>query len=94
MTTLEHLQAAARLLVTGGFCQRIYWNDAGQHCLLGAVRAVDSRHFIVPVAVYALADALGSHNLAAWNDTPGRTKGEVLELFNYAIALEAGKVAA
>lgn len=93
MTTLEHLQTAARLLVMGGFCRGTYSNEAGQHCILGAVRAVAPEYFVVPAAVYTLTDALGSHNLANWNDTPGRTKDEVLELFNYAIALEAGKVA-
>lgn len=87
MTLSETCQAAARLLSRKGWIQGHYaikggktvcapTRDADCFCILGALRAVRPDVFGV---VEALSKETVPLTLAQWNDTPGRTKREVLE---------------
>lgn len=102
---LQVLTEAREILVNGRWCQGAYArNVLGQQvnisspkafywCLIGAVRLASGRQD--SSALDVLGDALfnngrGCH-LAEWNDLAGRTKEEVLHLFDEAIKIAEKK---
>ena len=75
---------------TGQHC--LSWSGAAvQWCASGALNLAARQ--ISPKqpdpyfdALYALHEIVGTRTLARWNDMPGRTREEVLEVFDQAIA--------
>ena len=57
---------------------------AAKWCALGAVNAD-------PRAAFVLESVLGIGHVPGWNDAPGRTQSEVIDLFKRAIKREEGK---
>jgi hypothetical protein len=100
--TVELLKAAKVVLNDYGWIQGDTGNRHVGFCALGAVReAATGQDFGIaamilrPNAYDALVDASRSEALvpvSTFNDTPGRTKDEVLALFDRAIAqVESGE---
>lgn len=103
MSTKQNLIAAKQLIEDGGLVQGIYYDGKGCYCTIGAVQEIigAARFFDLesdePNELVALSKALekltgkAADGLAdpifAWNDTEGRTKEEVLELFDEAIRI-------
>lgn len=94
MTVAECLEEGARLLETAGWCQGSAYGANGEVC------AVEANHRSLPGIMDApvryeayrnLRRALGElgwvYGLIGWNDTPGRTKEEVIALFRRAAEL-------
>ncbi len=71
MTLLE----AANKIETGGWCQGTIRRD-GCHCIMGALIAVAKSEF--GKALDSLRTTIASDKIIIWNDTPGRTKEEVI----------------
>lgn len=81
----------ARTLIEKGWTQGAYAVDengravsenstyAKSFCAVGACLAAKTSSYYL--------DRLISQDVVAWNDTPGRTKEEVLDIFDRAIAL-------
>jgi hypothetical protein len=72
----SQLLAAADLLREHGWCQNQYIDDKGCICLISALS-------LVPASVRVLImvhHAAGTNGAPAWNDAPGRTKEDVLDL--------------
>lgn len=92
---LEVLRKAREVLVTDGWCQNELISSAGAHCAIGALhQAVEYKATVVP-CILALRNVMSDpekyHNgLTKYNDTPGRTKEEILALYDRAIAAEEG----
>lgn len=100
LTTHEVLVGARNYLEEHGWVQATM-TDGERVCVLGAIKAASGRvarpwhcglfpH--VQVLIQALTGKVGavsSDPLTRWNDAPGRTKEEVLDLFDKAIALTA-----
>lgn len=88
-TTIEDslmiLERAKNLINAHGWTQGTYGSEDEGFCLMGAVsRANDD---VIPWgAIDHLVSALGSEQIIGWNDTFGRTKEEVLDLFDRTIA--------
>ena len=61
-------------------------------CVLGAVRFVTGAGADETNEVAAMEEAIGIPDIGEWNDAPGRTQDEVVDLFDKAIAqLEAAQ---
>jgi hypothetical protein len=64
-------------------------------CSLGAIKFAD--HDLYSDSYFAaekiLGRASGNANIIPWNDAPGRTQAEVLEVFDHAIALAESEAA-
>lgn len=95
---VRDLRVARAWLAKYGWCQHDFMNDRREVCAFGAIRITlvwfrvtspaDTQR---ATAVYdALARVSGEtwFDLAKWNDTPGRTFDEVLNLFDRAIERE------
>lgn len=83
------LETAAEVINERGWCQGIYRKDSGEVCAIGALVTADCRLELggqaYPRAVGAVSGA--AHRLdpevmsvVEWNDRPGRTKDEVVQL--------------
>ena len=86
---------AAELLEQKGWCQGTACNAAGEHCLLGAIWYAryghDAPHGPVPSKykwgeVFDRVAPYTARHPADWNDTPGRTKEEVIAALRAAAA--------
>lgn len=78
VTPADVLDAAADLLDRDGWCQGYDKDDDGRYCARGATKAAASSDTLVGAgARIALTQRLPTHNIPAWNDTPGRTQEEV-----------------
>jgi hypothetical protein len=70
----SQLLAAADLLRERGWCQNQYIDDEGRICLMSALS-------LVPASVRVLVMVHHATNgTTTWNDIPGRTKDDVLDL--------------
>ncbi len=85
--TLVTLLNARTLLATEGWCQGEYQSAAGSYCAYGAI-SEGSDGWMVPVitAADAIKETVGEQNLVAWNDSPRRSKAQVLKAFDKTIA--------
>lgn len=89
------LQDAAEVLEKEGWTQDNYKDQYG-YCALGSINmalgvaatAMDSHQHL---ATAALEDVIGTPFVATWNDSPGRTKDEVLDAFHAAAKQEMRK---
>jgi hypothetical protein len=103
-TTLEVLRDAKGYIIRYGWCQGYEVNDLGQACAMGALDRVCGD----PYSTLKAADLLAAHLQKDWrrntqsssdivdyNDARGRTKRQILGLFDQAIhtaeALEANR---
>lgn len=93
-------ERAAELLETKGWGQGLYVNEgSGDMCLVGALRQamcerlglrelpVDSVHWFTAVRDTGVPRVVARGrrgHLIVWNDTPGRTKEEVMDLLTSA----------
>lgn len=66
-------------LKTTGWCQNILEDDEGRNCIMGAVNREARNAPEYEKFVLRLFELTGSPP-TVWNDTPGRTFEEVLEL--------------
>lgn len=94
------LQRARQALIDRGWRQYMYEDECGRMCAVGAVRYADGTGNGDPdcrgpggdaLAAYGLLRSLlpGGHefdDIVNWNDTHGRTRAEVIELFDTAIS--------
>ncbi|MFE7072687.1 hypothetical protein ACFU96_21655 [Streptomyces sp. NPDC057620] len=94
-TVLHHLQGTLHTLRTRGWAQGEYLTGTGAVCLRQAVEeARTTGHgaagtdtvtaWTLRLMVHTTTRGT-SHDLTAWNDTPGRTEGEALQLVEDAI---------
>jgi len=60
--------------------------DAKCFCTFGAIKAVTGQ-IVYALPVWQLLNGVAGMNPVAYNDTPGRTHAEVLNMFDRAIAL-------
>jgi hypothetical protein len=95
----------ARVLLEKGWCQGVlsscYENGAPtRFCMIGAIdqaaRTIAYRDHNTPYSISAYAHdtvrkVLCVPRVSDWNDTRGRTKAQVLEVMDYAIAKAAGR---
>lgn len=97
MTTQEVLKEARRLLAEVGWCQyysceRDETGTITAYCSIGAVYAAAGTDFSGPfrdakrLLERQIPYAARWCGVAGWNDTKGRTKREVLALFDRALA--------
>lgn len=96
MDAKQALAAAADLIEQKGWLQGSYGSDRIGYCILGAINAVtdswsSDEGFATDMAACELLDDIlerahgeGSGTVAIWNDHPGRTKDEVLQLLRHA----------
>jgi len=75
-TTLALMNGRRR--IERGWCQGVL-NRGDEVCAIGAMKD--------HIALEMLMEAHGKTGLIDWNDEPGRTKEDVLELYDRAIAL-------
>lgn len=104
MNTVEILKGAKALLETKGWTQGGFGRDASgvvvglynlsdANCFCGVGAAiVSAQTYSIPYAKAweALSRAVG-YNFPVFNDAPGRTKEEVLAVFDKAITAEEGR---
>lgn len=62
-----------------GFCQGTFGSEYSGYCILGAMRRVVYDYREINLAMNVLTRKLGG-SVVVWNDMPGRTKTDVLEL--------------
>jgi hypothetical protein len=82
----------ARALVERGWCQNSSEDDKHNVCPSYAVQIATADRVEVysrgvNLARLAMVKAIGWANIPAWNDHPGRTKAEVLAMFDRAIEI-------
>lgn len=85
MTVHETLCKARNLIDRHGWCQHSFARG-GMYCTLGAIKAVAKLDY---QCREVLLSVLKVESVANWNDAPGRTKQEVLDAFDRAIAATA-----
>lgn len=78
------LRRTKKLLLEQGWCQGRYQDTNGAHCLLGAMMTISRWRpsLARTAAVERLVRDLPSGTLPDWNDTKGRTLGEVIALID------------
>lgn len=86
-TTHEVLVAARNLIDRGGWIQGAVLTSDGR-CAVGALRDTGGALDTNDEPFWILRRQVGTA-LSRWNDTPGRTKAEVLAAFDKAIAATA-----
>ncbi len=95
------LTEARGLIENNGWCQGALWNNSGEYCIYGALFHVHcgSPHGNVTsilaeartsLCLASKAQPATPSGLVKWNNTPGRTKEEVLAAFDKAIARSMG----
>ncbi len=79
------LLRAAELIERNGWCQGKPHNDAGEHCLLGAIffshYGFDAPEGTCPREWHEVFEIMKPHtdrNIADWNDDPEREKAEII----------------
>ena len=75
-------KAAADYIREHGWCQFVVEDKNGCVCALGATGALGLRWERELELDNALRNQIQSVAVGVWNDTPGRTKEEVLEVFD------------
>lgn len=96
MTKNDYIDSVIEILETRGWCQGRLCDAEGRLCAIGAVLETDKR-LIRNLSTYCpdpyhrsmlyyevrreLDGKMINESLQRWNDTPGRTKEEVTELF-------------
>jgi hypothetical protein len=86
---------ARNIILTSGWHQGSYSGPAGQKCLLGALSDVTEKSDFIPIhhfknnwdSIIDVFNILGLDAPSDWNDTPGRTEEEVLEMLDMATSL-------
>jgi hypothetical protein len=98
-TVLGLLKKAQRLLLEKGWTQRAFARTStgepiGRYnreskpvsfCALGAVEHLSNNDYVRRDATYLLKDQIHYGSLIEWNDKRGRTKQQVIKLFDKAI---------
>jgi len=94
---VRHLRAARQYMSEHGWIQNASRDMHGNVCTMGAIYAttpneIQLRTRLHQSLVLALDAKLGfGCSVAAWNDLEGRTKEDVLKLYDDAIELELSK---
>ncbi|MFE7797029.1 hypothetical protein [Nocardia sp. NPDC057440] len=94
--SIEVLKSAKALLVLDGWTQGSYLNDEGRMCANGALYWVEGhyysgsgKHLIETVREITNDQYIG---VESWNDQPGRTVEEVLDMYDKTIARLEGMI--
>lgn len=91
MSPVLQILVTARGRVASGWCQHEYESESGAVCALGALGFDEDMSNDPAGEAYEarsiLRELCGWELIPTWNDMPGRTQGEVVELFDRAIAL-------
>jgi len=83
-------------ILEGGWCQRHMQDYVGSYCILGAISKVFTENGCVPSINYhrarwrieqAIEIDYGANVVSDFNDFPGRTKEEVLDVVAKAISI-------
>ena len=97
------LLTATRNRIKGGWVQGLFYQSINQrkwlfwidtkisYCLVGALQYDFTSREIYRRAELYLSQAIGTKNIMNWNDTPGRTKKQVLDALYVAIELARTK---
>jgi len=83
---LRQMLVSARNLLQSGWCQHVLHQAGDKHCALGALRVSADNPYHELYGCWHLEQTAGITNIVDWNDAPGRTQQEVVELFDRAIA--------
>lgn len=90
MTDTKTILTEARALIARGWCQGALYkgtSKAPEYCILGAIYSVapekSKQDDAIDAVRWALPDRRGG--LSYYNDAPGRTQAEVLEVMDRAI---------
>lgn len=82
MTVKEVLLKAAEIIEERGWCQGSYNKETGEVCAKGGLRKAVGWPHQDGEGYYGALDALytliGAGTILSWNDTPGRTKSDVI----------------
>lgn len=81
---IKVLERAKLILNEYGWCQGTYGDDSVGYCIMGATSEACPRGIPWSSIVDTL-QGLVTCRLSAWNDAPGRTKEEVIDLLDSAI---------
>ena len=81
---LRQMLVAARNLVEAGWCQYAL-RSGDKYCALGALRACADNPYHERYGLWHMEHIINDY-LWNWNDAPGRTQAEVVDLFDRAIA--------
>lgn len=98
-TQFKEAFSEIKRLLENGWCQHHYVNYSGdftnlkeEYCLVGAINHISSRNMVFSsdlinkfVEANNLTIVKRNFTVTAWNDTPGRTKEEVLAALDKAI---------
>jgi hypothetical protein len=103
MSVKQNLTAAKQLIEDGGWVQQVYYDGRGCFCAVGAVKEIigdlsffgrdstkQDEYDALIKAVEKVSGKEGNRHIDdvfMWNDTLGRTKEEVLEMFDEAIRI-------
>jgi hypothetical protein len=92
---LESMPVTVRVLLEAkahiekyGWAQDTNIAHDGRRCIIGAVQTAQGAFWGGSSAYDAIARAIGTPEIAVWNDRAGRTKADVLEAFDRAVANE------
>jgi hypothetical protein len=80
----QFLSDMADLIETNGWCQGNLKNRQGNFCIVGAHLELSWRRRAVSNQAFAALKRRLGDNISLWNDAPGRTKEEVIELIRRA----------
>lgn len=83
------LREARGLIAKHGWCRNVYKNAFGEMCAAGAIRCASGDSKVKFEARGFLCAAINGASITQWNDRPRRTKEQVLEAFDRAIARAA-----
>jgi hypothetical protein len=85
----EVLLLARERLLEKGWCTGKSWDPkTGKSCLFGAITIVSEHDTVHPLVLASYIERFlpKGCDLVTWNDTPGRTSEEILELLDKALA--------
>ena len=92
MTIVQIYEDAGALLLERGWCKGNFENEHGEFCLLGAMATVHPDLDDTYRQAKFILRELINQPLHQWNDSPGRTRGDVLELLTQGIIIAGGGV--
>lgn len=102
-SSLLRTLVVARRLISHGWCQRAVYTDEAGHTncaevqvptrwsLMGALRAAGGGELVGEYAIRMVRQSSGIFDLGRWNDSPVRTKSQVLAVLDVAVEAAGGR---
>lgn len=93
MNTSEVLKQARQVIVDKGWCQGFAEESDGRVCMIGALDKIARMEETIYekarlALLFAIPRVQAADSVSGWNDVKGRTKEEVLAVFDRAIQLQ------